>query len=234
LQARAEAKEKRMKERDDERAIRIAEKQKRMEEKAARPPLDEATRQKLRKERLERKQAADDGWTVIKPSKTIVASAPAADATMPDATIKKKTAEAFPFGKSVTLMPVAFAEMQNRKSTVGWHIGIAPMGFLVADASSGGWSQFQCIAGPNGSVILESVHTPAFHLAVRKDGQLTHKGGRGRFAQFIPMQVHKFWAFKCAGHETDMFLACSSSGLLYAATELGNDTRFKVDAELSE
>jgi hypothetical protein len=62
--------------------------------------------------------------------------------------------------------------------------------------------------------------------------QLTHKGGRGRFAQFTPVLVKKkFWAFKCVGHDSDVYLACSPSGLLYCASELNKDARFIVKAD---
>jgi len=181
-------------------------------------------------ERKQRSESAKDAEeTAPSPSPSSSPSPAVAPATAPTT---GSSADAFPFGKIVSISPVAFAEVQNRKSTVGWHVGIAPMGFLVPDASAGGWSQLLAVAGPAGSVIFESVHTPAFHLAARKDGQLTHKGGRGRFAQFVPVAIKKkFWAFKNAGHDSDLYLACSPSGLLYCATELNKDARFLVKSE---
>jgi hypothetical protein len=81
-------------------------------------------------------------------------------------------------------------------------------------------------------VILESAHTPSFHLAIRKDRQLSHKGGKGKFAQFVPVREGKYCTFKSvAFDEPDSdpaYLAVSASGVPYVATSLSKDTRFIV------
>ena len=125
------------------------------------------------------------------------------------------------------LSPASFVDAQNRKGGIGWNLGCSPNGVLVADASQGSWGQWKALKTAAGNVILESSHTPEFHLAVNKQGQLTHKGGKGKFAQFITKSNGKFWSLKCVAHtENDAYLAVNASGLLYVNTKESKDTRF--------
>jgi len=220
--------------------------------------LKEKRREEILAARAQKKEIAG-GWTVVlkkaEPASTTVASStPApvsvvAPSTAPISNFRReadleikvtsdtKTSSLFPVNCIVHLTPAAFADSQNRKGTIGWNIGCSPNGFLVPDASTGSWGQWKSIPGPKGSVILESVilesvHTSSFHLAIRKDRQLSHKGGRGRFAQFEPVRHgKKFYALKCVGFDepdAPAYLAVSPSGVPYAASAISKETCFIV------
>lgn len=222
--------EERMKLQDERakaKAERMALKEQQMQERA-----------KLKQERVKSAEArhaqkhkpADGNWClVVKASKPATDQPVAAAVERAPQPTAAAAASTFPTGRVVCLKPVAFAEAANRKSTVGWHVGCAPMGYLVADASSGSWGQWRAL-DVAGHVVLETVHTPAFHLAIGEDLQLTHRGGKGVWAQWTPVPgPHGSFALKCAGHTTtDAYLAVSGSGVLYVASAQCKDTRFLV------
>lgn len=168
-----------------------------------------------------------------KASKAALKAAKEKGAKMPSAAVPKKISASheFPQG-SISLLPAQFSESQNRKGTTGWHLGCAPMGYLVADASSGSWGTWVVHRVPKTEfLILESSHTPAFHLAISKNGDLTHKGGRGKFAHFAPEKHGRFWCLKNVG--TELFIGISSSGVLKACKEAGKETRFLISTVVS-
>ena len=177
-----------------------------------------------------------------------VAEAKKKASSMPSAAVPKQILRAsssneFPRQGPISLLPVQFIETQNRKGTVGWNLGCAPMGFLVADASSGSWGTWiiQPVhekvhekVGEKESfhLILESSHTSAFHLAITKAGDLTHKGGKGKFAQWTASKNGKFWSLQNVG--TELFIAVSNSGVLKTSLEAkSKETRFQISTQVS-
>lgn len=144
----------------------------------------------------------------------------------------KNQQDELPFlGATVTLMPVQFQETTNRSQLAGWNIGVSPSGFIVADAAQGDWAHLvvRPVGNNSNNIVFEVKHTPAWHLAINAKSQLTHKGGVGKYAQFVAKRHGEYYTLRSVAHE-NVFLAVSQQGILSLADkDDARGTRFRVN-----
>lgn len=238
---------------DEMRQARLAAKEARVAERAnmTKEQRIAAKEARLAERKAQKESELLSGWTKVdgtaedaqpkkaaSPAKSKAKAAKMPEAAVPKAVPKPKKVpveKEFPSG-AVSLAPIGWQEVQNRKGSVGWNIGCSPNGYLVPDCNDSSWGTWTVERTAEGHVRLAASHTPAFHLAINPHRELTHRGGKGAFATFAPIKHGRFWSLRCVGHseENPAFLAVSSSGLLHVASKESKATRFLVSAATCE